>query len=75
MPNLKSVRSVLGVQNLESSVAFFHEKLGFEIVSRFEGWCFLCRDGFTLMLGHCPNEVPASQIGDHAYFAYVVAPE
>ena len=23
------------------------------------------------MLGHCPDEVPASQINDHSYFAYV----
>jgi len=25
-----------------------------------------------VMLGHCPNEVPASKIGDHSYVAYVV---
>ena len=24
-----------------------------------------------LMLGHCPNEIPASQIHDHSWFAYV----
>jgi len=23
------------------------------------------------MLGHCPDEVPASQINDHSYFAYI----
>lgn len=72
MPTLISARSVLGVQNLDAAVAFFHEKLGFDIDATFDGWCFLSRGGFTVMLGHCPDEVPASQIGDHSYFAYVV---
>ena len=23
------------------------------------------------MLGHCPDEIPASQTNDHSYFAYI----
>ncbi|MBL8300871.1 MAG: VOC family protein [Rhodanobacteraceae bacterium] len=72
MPRLISARSVLGVQDLDVSTSFFHEKLGFEICATYDGWCFLSRGGFTVMLGHCPDEVPASKIGDHSYFAYVV---
>lgn len=72
MPRLISARSVLAVRNLDVSVSFFHDKLGFEIVATHDGWCFLTRGGFTVMLGHCPDEVPASEIGDHSYFAYVV---
>jgi uncharacterized glyoxalase superfamily protein PhnB len=45
--------------------------MGFSIETEYEGWCFLSRDGIRLMLGHCPDEVPASQISDHSYFAYI----
>lgn len=71
MPELTRVRSVLAVRDLRASVAFYCENLGFKINFEFEGWCFLSRDGIQLMLGHCPNEVPASQINDHSYFAYI----
>lgn len=71
MPKLKSVRSVLAVGDLQASVAFYCKTLGFSIDFEFEGWSFLSRDGVQLMLGHCPDEIPASQIGDHSYFAYI----
>jgi uncharacterized glyoxalase superfamily protein PhnB len=71
MPELKNVRSVLAVKDLRASVAFYCENLGFTINSEFDGWSFLSRDGIQLMLGHCPDEVPASQINDHSYFAYI----
>jgi uncharacterized glyoxalase superfamily protein PhnB len=71
MPKLKNVRSVLAVKDLQASVVFYCENLGFSINSEFEGWCFLSRDGVQLMLGHCPDEIPASQINDHSYFAYI----
>ena len=71
MSNLEQMRSVLAVQDLQSSVAFFRDKLGFEIEFEFEGWCFISRDQFRLMLGHCPDERRARETGDHSYFAYV----
>lgn len=71
MPKLKSVRSVLAVKDLQASVDFYCNKLGFSIDFKFEGWCFLSRDGVQLMLGHCPDEIPASQTSDHSYFAYI----
>lgn len=71
MPSLISSRSVLAVRDLDASVEFFREKLGFAIDFTVDGWCFLSRGGFALMLGHCPDEIPASQTGDHSYFAYV----
>ena len=71
MPELKHVRSVLAVKDLPVSVAFYCEKLGFTIDVAFDGWCFLSRGNFRLMLGRCPDEVPASQINDHSYFAYI----
>ena len=71
MSELTKARSVLAVKDLRSSVAFYCENLGFTINFEFEGWCFLSRDGIQFMLGHCPDEVPASQINDHSYFAYI----
>jgi len=71
MAELKKARSVLAVRDLRTSVAFYCENLGFAINAEFDGWCFLSRDGIQLMLGHCPDEIPASQINDHSYFAYI----
>ena len=71
MPKLQGLRSVLAVRDLRVSVSFYCEKLGFSIDFEVDGWCFLSRDGVQLMLGHCPDEVPASQINDHSYFAYI----
>jgi uncharacterized glyoxalase superfamily protein PhnB len=71
MPELTHMRSVLAVKDLPVSIVFYCEKLGFTIDFEVDGWCFLSRDGIQLMLGHCPDEVPASQINDHAYFAYI----
>ena len=33
-----------------------------------EGWSFLTRDTFRVMLGECANERAASELGDHSYF-------
>ncbi|MGH7539544.1 MAG: VOC family protein, partial [Gemmatimonadota bacterium] len=37
-----------------------------------DGWSFLSRDAFKLMLGECPEERPASEVGDHSYVAYLI---
>ncbi len=36
-----------------------------------EGWNFLTRDNFGVMLGECPDERPAAELGNHSYFAYL----
>lgn len=68
---LQPPRCVLAVVDLAATVAWYRERLGFAIHFETEGWCFLQRDGMQLMLGHCPDQPPASAIGDHSYFAYV----
>jgi uncharacterized glyoxalase superfamily protein PhnB len=35
-----------------------------------DGWSFLARDNFRVMLGECPEEKPAGDLGNHSYFAY-----
>ena len=46
--------------------------LGFEIVSIPDpGWLFYRSGACMIMAGECPDALPASQIGDHSYFAYL----
>jgi len=36
-----------------------------------DGWHFLQRGTFMIMLGECPDEQPAFDIKNHSYFAYI----
>jgi catechol 2,3-dioxygenase-like lactoylglutathione lyase family enzyme len=71
MARIVSSRCVLAVHDLEVSTRYFTDVLGF---SRdpidAAGWSFLTRDNFRVMLGECPDQRPASELGDHSYFAY-----
>ncbi len=71
MAHIVGSRSVLAVRDLETSTAYYRDVLGFskDPVDA-EGWCFLTRDSFRVMLGECCNEKPASELGDHSYFSY-----
>lgn len=71
MSKITHTRYVLAVQNLEASVHFYTQKMGFEIRFQFPGWCYLGRDTFVVMLGECADEPPASELGDHSYMAYI----
>lgn len=68
--NISGCRYVLAVQNLEKSVDFYKNKLGFHALWDDEGWHFLVRDQAKIMLGECPDDVPAFETGCHSYFAY-----
>jgi len=64
-------RCVLAVLDLKASTRYYTEVLGFsKDPINAEGWSFLTRDTFRVMLGECPGEKPASELGDHSYFAY-----
>jgi uncharacterized glyoxalase superfamily protein PhnB len=71
VPRIIDSRSVLAVRNLKESTRYYTDVLGFqrEPVDA-DGWSFLTRDHFRVMLGECPDEKPASDLGDHSYFAY-----
>ena len=64
-------RCVLAVRDLEVSTRYYVDVLGFrrDPIDA-EGWSFLTRDSFRVMLGECANERPAGELGDHSYFAY-----
>jgi catechol 2,3-dioxygenase-like lactoylglutathione lyase family enzyme len=71
MPQFTRVQCVLAVPDLKRSVGFYRDQLGLRLDFHVEGWAFLSRDQFRLMLGECPDAMPAHELGDHSYFAYV----
>ena len=66
-------RTVLAVRNLRTSTQFYMNVLGFQRDFGDESgvWSFLSRDSFRVMLGECPDDRPASELGSHSYVAYV----
>ncbi|MBV9174569.1 MAG: VOC family protein [Chloroflexi bacterium] len=63
---------VLAVPALDRSAAWFTRVLGCERTDPDPGnWAF-CRAGaVTFMLGRCPAVIPAAELGDHSYIAYL----
>ncbi|MGC3945809.1 MAG: VOC family protein [Chryseolinea sp.] len=70
-PTLSGSRYVLAVKDLAASAEFYKSKLGFKTLWEDGSWHFLTRDEVTIMLGECPDERSASELGDHSYFAYI----
>lgn len=62
---------VLAVHDLKRSSDFYQRALGFQEVYNDGDWCFVKRDDTTIMMGRCEEAVPASELGDHSYFAYL----
>lgn len=71
MAHIIGSRCVLAVQDLAVSTRYYVDVLGFKLDFKVPGWSFLSRDDFGLMLGECPDQPPASELGDHSYFAYL----
>jgi predicted enzyme related to lactoylglutathione lyase len=63
---------VLAVHDLERSAAWYRDVLGCETRCPDPGnWTF-CRSGaIDFMLGRSPDVMPASELGDHSYVAYL----
>ncbi len=62
---------VLAVRDLAVSTRYYMDILGFQKEPiQAEGWSFLTRDRFRVMLGECVDERPAGELGNHSYFAY-----
>jgi catechol 2,3-dioxygenase-like lactoylglutathione lyase family enzyme len=62
---------VLAVPDLSKSSDYFQRALGFRLEWQ-DGtnWHALSLGEVRLMLGHCPDAIPPSEIGDHSYFGY-----
>jgi uncharacterized glyoxalase superfamily protein PhnB len=71
MPAILQNHYVLAVHDVQKSADFYVRVLGFEIVQRPPGWIFVAKDRCMIMLGECPDDLPASALGCHSYFAYL----
>lgn len=64
---------VLAVQDLQASIDYYQDVLGFTIHEIGDaGWRMFEHDSCRIMVGHCPGSAPARELGDHAYFAYLI---
>lgn len=64
---------VLAVQDLRVSADYYRDVLGFTIhLVGDDGWLIFEREDCQIMAGHCPEAIPPKELGDHAYFAYLV---
>jgi len=68
---IHKARYVLAVRDLKKSASFYEHQLGFTTIWAGDGWHFLERGKFIVMLGECPDEKSAHDTGDHSYFAYL----
>ena len=59
---LENVRPVLAVTNIDATVHFYRDVLGFECANRMDGWAALCKDNVEVMISlpnaHEPFEKP-----------------
>ena len=62
---------VLAVHDVRRSAEFYVNVLGFRVVNEPPGWIFVEKDFCMIMLGECPDDLPASDLGCHSYFAYL----
>lgn len=63
---------VLAVHDAERSARHYIDVLGFEpIPIDAPGWRFVERGAVRIDLGECPDQPPASSLGDHSWFARV----
>jgi uncharacterized glyoxalase superfamily protein PhnB len=74
MHRIVDSRCVLAVRDLTASTRFYVDVLGFQrdFGDGSDGWSFLSRDAFKVMLGECPDDKPASELGNHSYIAYLL---
>lgn len=63
---------VLAVHDIDATASWFRDCLGFSITwDDAPDWRLVARDGVRIMVGRCPNDRPASEIGSHNWFGYV----
>ena len=66
MANITENLTILAVEDIEVSRAFYIDQMGFDEFIRVNGWSFLNRGSLNLRVGHCPGIVPISQCQDHS---------
>lgn len=73
MAQFEGTRLILAVRDLRIATDFYMRVLGCQrdFGDESDGWSWLSRDNFRVGLGECRDVVPASELGDHSYVAYV----
>lgn len=73
MARLEGTRLILAVRNLRTATDFYLNILGFrrDFGDESDGWSWISRDNVRVALGECPDAVPATELGDHSYVAYI----
>jgi catechol 2,3-dioxygenase-like lactoylglutathione lyase family enzyme len=67
---------VLAVPDLTRSADYFREVLGFHVLwEEASDWRLVERTGVRIMLGHCPRDMPPSELGSHNWFGYLSVDE
>jgi len=66
-----ATRYTLAVPDLRRSTDYYTSVLGMDVDFTVPGWTFLSRGEFRVMLGECPDAIPASNLGDHSWYGYV----
>jgi uncharacterized glyoxalase superfamily protein PhnB len=63
---------VIAVPDLARSAAFYRDVLGFTVREMgASGWRLFESGSCRIMAGECPDALPAVELGDHSYFAYL----
>ena len=71
-PKISPWAFVLAVPDLDKSAAYFRDVLGFRVLwGDATDWRLVQRDSVRVMLGHCPNDMPPSDLGSHNWFGYL----
>jgi catechol 2,3-dioxygenase-like lactoylglutathione lyase family enzyme len=71
-PKITPWAFVLAVPDLDRSTAYFRDVLGFRVLwEDATEWRLVQRDSVRVMLGHCPNDMPPSDLGSHNWFGYM----
>ena len=73
MARIEGIRLILAVRDLRVATDFYMNALGFsrDFGDGSDGWNWLSRDDFRVGLGECTDAMPAFELGDHSYVAYV----
>jgi len=63
---------VLAVPDLKRSGDFYRSALGFEVHEMGDpGWRLFVNGYCRIMVGECPDALPAERLGDHSYVIYL----
>jgi len=71
VPHVLQNHYVLAVHDVRRSADYYVRMLDFAVAAEHPGWIFVAKDNCMIMLGECADEVPAGELGNHSYFAYL----